>query len=114
MLLKGLRWRTLLLLLPALFLAEVVTWGFVLLRERRLTNKLRAYAWIVKHWSQVMESRRQVQAQRNILDRDLISKCTHRLAYEQTGDDLVARLAHIMFDPLFFVLQRLTLALIWW
>jgi GT2 family glycosyltransferase len=114
MLLKGLRWRTLLLLLPALFLAEVVTWGFVLLRERRLTNKLRAYAWIVKHWSQVMESRRQVQARRNILDHDLISKCTHRLAYEQTGDDLVARLAHIMFDPLFFVLQRLTLALIWW
>ena len=115
MLLKGLRWRTLLVLLPALLVAEVMTWGFVLLRERRrLANKLRAYAWIVKHWGEVAESRRQVQAMRRVRDRDLIARCTHRLAYEQTGSGLIARLAHLVFDPLFFVLHRLALALIWW
>ena len=114
-LLKGLQWRTLLVLLPALFLAEVVTWGFMLLQERkRLTNKLRACAWVVKHWGQIMRSRRQVQAMRRVRDRDLIARCTHRLAYEQTGSGFIARLAHLMFDPLFFVLHRLALALIWW
>jgi len=115
MLLKSLRWRTLLVLLPALLLGEVVTWGFVLLRERqRLANKLRAYAWIVKHWGEVVESRRQTQALRTVRERDLIACCTHQLAFEQTGDGVVARWAHLVFDSLFFVLHRLALALIWW
>lgn len=115
MLLKSLRWRTLLVLLPALLLAEVVTWGFVLLRERgHLANKLRAYAWIVKHWGQIMESRRRTQALRRIRDRDLIARCTQRLAFEQTGGGGIARLAHLVFDPLFSVLRRLALTLIWW
>ena len=115
MLLKGLRWPTLLFLLPTLLLAEVVTWGFVLLQERRrLANKLRAYAWIVKHWGEIVESRRQVQTMRRVRDRDLIARCTYRLAYEQTGSGLIARLAHLVFDPLFFVLHRLALVLIWW
>jgi GT2 family glycosyltransferase len=115
MLLKGLRWRTLLVLLPALLVVEVMTWGFVLLRERkRLANKLRAYAWIVKHWGRIMGSRREVQAMRRVRDRDLIARCTHRLAYEQTGSGLTVCLAHLVFDPLFLVLHRLALALIWW
>jgi GT2 family glycosyltransferase len=114
MLLKGLRWRTLLLLLPALVLAEVVTWGFVLLREQQPSNKLRAYAWIVRHWGEVMEDRRRVQTMRRVDDRDLLSRCTHRLAFEQTGGGLVVRLAHAVFDPLFLVLQELTLGLMRW
>jgi GT2 family glycosyltransferase len=115
MLLKNLRWRTLLVLLPALLLGEVVTWGFVLLRERRhLANKLQAYAWIVKHWAQVMENRQRTQALRKVRDRDLITCCTHRLDFEQTGDGVVACWAHLVFDPLFFTLYRLALMLIWW
>ncbi len=114
-LLKGLRWPTLIILLPALLLAEAVTWGFVLLREkRRLANKLRAYAWIVAHWGQVVRSRRGVQALRRVRDRDLIAQCTHRLAYAQFDRGLVARLARLVFDPLFLALHRLALALIWW
>ncbi len=115
MLLKSLRWRTLLVLLPALLLAEVVTWGFLLFRERQgLTNKVRAYAWVVKHWSEVMTSRRQVQALRRVRDRDLLSRCDYRLAYEQVAGGAVARLAHLLFDPPFFVLRKLALALIRW
>ena len=110
MLLKVLRWRTLAALLPALFLAEALTWGFVLLRERhRLGNKLRAYAWIMQHWSRVMEQRRQTQALRRVGDRDLIVTCTHRLSYEQTGEGNIQRLAHVVFDPLFLVSHRLAL-----
>jgi GT2 family glycosyltransferase len=115
MLLKSLQWRTLLLLLPLLLLGEVVTWGFVLLRERRqLTNKLRAYVWIIKNWHLIMQRRRRTQALRKLGDRDLIAPCTHRLAFEQTGSGAVAHLAHLVFDPLFFLLHRSMLASVWW
>ncbi len=111
MLLKVLRWRTLVGLLPVLLLAEFVTWGFVLLRERnRFQNKLRAYAWVVQHWPQVMESRRQTQALRRVSDRELLANSTHRLTYEQTGDGMAARIAHALLDPLFLMLQRIALA----
>lgn len=115
MLLKSLRWRTLLVLLPALLLSEAVTWGFVLYGERqRLTSKLRAYAWVVGHWGDVMTSRQQAQVLRRVRDRDLLSRCDYRLAYEQVAGSVVARLAHLLFDPLFFLLHRLALALLRW
>ncbi len=114
-LLKHLRWRTLLVLLPALLLGEAVTWGFVLLRERRRwASKLRAYGWVAQHWGHIMRTRRQVQTLRRVRDRDLIRPLTHRLAYEQIGDDASARLAHAVFDPLFQVLRRLALAVVRW
>ena len=34
--------------------------------------------------------------------------------FEQTGGGAVAHWAHSLFDPLFSVLHRLALALIWW
>jgi GT2 family glycosyltransferase len=115
MLLKNLRWRTLLVLLPALLLAEAATWGFVFLRGRRhLANKWQAYTWILHHWDEIMASRRRVQAIRKASDRDLVACCTHRLDFEQTGGGTVAHWAHILFNPLFSVLHRLALALIWW
>jgi GT2 family glycosyltransferase len=115
MLLKNLRWPTLLLLSPALLLAEVMTWGFVLLREKgRWRNKLDAYGWILAHWPGIMAKRRQVQASRKARDRDLIALWTHRLAYEQTGAGALAGLARLVFDPLFFLCHRLALAAVWW
>jgi GT2 family glycosyltransferase len=115
MLLKSLQWQTLLLLLPALLLAEAVTWGFVILRQRRcFANKLEAYGWVLVHWSDILQKRRQVQMSRRVRDRDLIAQCTYRLAYEQTGDGPLAWLAHHVFDPLFFFHQKLVLLLMWW
>ena len=113
MLLKTLRWRTLAVLLPALLLAEVVTWGFVLLKERRhQANKLQAYVWLARHWRQIMASRRQTQTLRKVGDRDLIESMAYRLDYGQTGVGAVSRFAHLVFDPLFFVSHRLALGLI--
>jgi GT2 family glycosyltransferase len=115
MLLKSLRWRTLLLLSPAFLLAEVVTWGFVLFRERRhLSNKVKAYAWVATHWARIMDSRQRTRALRQVRDRELISRCTHRLDYAQTGGGPMAWLAKKVFDPLFLVCQKLALALIRW
>jgi len=61
-----------------------------------------------------MASRRRVQADRRISDRELIAHCSHRLAFEQTGDGALARLAHRVFNPVFLVLHRLALTLIGW
>lgn len=107
MLLKSLHWRTLAMLLPSLLLAEGVTWGFVLLREpRRLGNKLRAYRWVLQHWNDIMQHRRQTRSYRAITDEALLATCSYRLDFEQTGRGWVARTAHALFDPLFLVVQR--------
>jgi len=115
MVLKSFHWRTLLVLAPALALGEVVTWGFLLLRERRQwAQKLRAYGWIMKHWGRILGSRRRTQALRRVRDRDLIRTLTHRLDYEQTGGGMAPRLAHVLFDPLFWLFQWLAWTLVRW
>ena len=115
MLLKTFRWGTLAILLPALLLAEVVTWGFVLFRERRnFANKLRAIGWICAHWRSLMQARARVQALRAVRDRDLLAIHSFRLPFEQVGRDPLTRLAHLVFDPAFFVLSLLAKGLVWW
>lgn len=115
MLLKSLRWRTLLALIPALLLAELVTWGFVSLKDRKnWRNKLQAYAWIALNWQKVKTARRQTQALRQASDRNLLACTVNILAYTQTGDGLAARMAEWIFNPLFHILRSVTLALMRW
>lgn len=115
MLLKGLRWATLLILLPILLLAEGITWGFTLLRDRpHWRNKMQAYKWIVSHWQEVMEKRRRTQRLRRVRDRELLRSCAYKLPYGQLDASLLGSMAGFVLDPLFFVLHRLALALIWW
>jgi GT2 family glycosyltransferase len=115
MLLKSYRWQTLLILLPSLLLAEVVTWGFVLLRDRKhVGNKLQAYSWILNHWQEIKRKRSKTQQIRRVKDRDLLKPCTTRLAFEQTGNGAITGLAHIVFDSLFYILKQITLLMVWW
>ena len=73
MLLKSLRWPTLLVMLPALLAAEAITWGFVLLYDRgNVKNKLLAVQWLMSNWWTIMESRRAAQATRRG-DRELFA-----------------------------------------
>ncbi len=110
MLLKIFSWKTLLVLLPALLLAEVVTWGFVILRDRaRFRNKLHAYASVVKQWGDIMQQRQRVQATRRASDRDLLAATTHHLDFEQTGAGFVTMVSHWVFDPLFWVLRAVAM-----
>jgi GT2 family glycosyltransferase len=112
LLLKSLHWRTLLALLPAILLTEVVTWGFVLLRDRRhLFNKVLACISVAAHWDDVIEKRRQTEAFRQTSDHSWFSQCTHQLAYEQAGSGTVVRFARAVFDPLFYLFRRLALVL---
>jgi GT2 family glycosyltransferase len=113
MLLKSLRWRTLLAMLPALLLGEIVTWGFSLLRDRRrLGNKLRAYAWVIKNWRRVMAQRHRTQALRRVRDRELLLSSVARVGFEQTGRGPVTQMAHLVLDPLFAFLHWLPLVVV--
>lgn len=115
MLLKCLRWPTLFILLPALLLAEVLTWGFSLWSDRaNLGNKLSAYGWVIRHWLQILRKRRAVQALRRSSDRALLVASGSSLDFSQAGRGLVPRAARLVFNPAFFVLRTLVLILVWW
>jgi GT2 family glycosyltransferase len=114
-LLKLFSWPTLLLLMPALLLAEVVTWGYVLLGDRaHWTNKLRAYGYLLKEWRQILVTRRQVQALRRVPDHQLLASTTARLDYGQTGATWASRGARLIFDPLFHLWRAFLLLAVRW
>jgi GT2 family glycosyltransferase len=115
LLLRNLRWGTLLVLAPALFLGEIVAWGFVVLYDRaHWRNKLLAYKWLRKNWRAVMSERKRIQAQRSVLDRELLKHCTHRLNFKQTGDRVISNLAGLFFNPLFYIFKTIVRVLVWW
>jgi hypothetical protein len=115
MLLKTLHWRTIALLAPAFLLGEAISWGFVLLREKRnLTNKSRAYLDVINLWPEIMLERRKVQSRRQVGDREMIAKLSPKIEFEQTGKGLVAAVAHTVFDPLFLAIYRLAMTTIRW
>ena len=115
MLLKTLRWGTLVVMVPTLLVGEIVTWGFVLLKDRRhFTNKLEAYGWVVAHWGEIMAKRRATQATRTIRDRELLQRTTHRLPLEQVERGGVRHLVQAVLGPLFWVLRLSTLVLTGW
>lgn len=115
MLLKTLRWRTLFVLLLPIMLAETISWGFVMLREKRnLRNKIRAYADILNLWPEIMLERRKVQASRRVGDREMVRKLAYKIEFEQTGKGFVATVAHLIFDPLFYLAYQLATTMIRW
>ncbi len=114
MLLKTFSFSTLLLLLPVLLLAELVSWGFVILKDRsRWKNKFRAFGWIVRNWKVIMSNRADAQALRQTSDRELIGLHTFKLDFDQVGSGIISTGAHIIFDSLFFVFTKLAKLLIW-
>ena len=106
MLLKCLRLRTLLALLPVLLLAEVVTWGYTLLRDRRnLTNKFKAYAWIARQWRSIRVEQESFSRKFEISERRILENAIWRLDYQQAHPGLAARVSRLIFDPLFFAFR---------
>jgi len=115
MLLKCFRWPTLLALLPTLLVAEVLTWGFVLLRDRsNAANKLRAYAWVFRNWSSILQKRKVTRTGRKLSDRAILLRTGHRLDFRQVATPPIAKAARLIFEPLFFLSRGLALAVVWW
>ncbi len=114
-LLKVHRYLTLLILLPSLILAEIITWGFVVLRDRRnWKNKLVAYQQVFRNWKSIREIHKRTQLLRKVTDRQLIRSHKFKLEYEQTGKGVISVIAHLVFDSLFFLFSILTWLLLWW
>jgi GT2 family glycosyltransferase len=115
MLVKNLRWPTLLVLLPAQLLAELMTWGFVLYNDRaNFMNKLRAYGWIITNWPAILRKRSVTQALRRVPDRELLRHTTFRLEFDLASKGIVGKLAQFLFNPLFFMLRGLAMIVVWW
>jgi GT2 family glycosyltransferase len=115
MLLKVFRWPTLFILIPVLALAEVITWGYVLLHDRQnWANKLRAYGYVLHHWRQILADRDETQMLRQVPDRELLHRSVYRLDYAQASAGKVSCLAHLCFDPFFKFWHRLMLVIARW
>ncbi|HZZ81594.1 MAG TPA: glycosyltransferase family 2 protein [Gemmataceae bacterium] len=115
MLLQIYRLPTLMILLPAFLLAEIITWGFVILRDRRnWQNKLLAYAGVLENWRSIRAKRLLNQAQRKVRDRELLAITTSRLDFGQVTRGPVALAAALIFTPLFGLFRLVALALVRW
>lgn len=111
MLLKNLDPTNYLWMLPGLLLAEVVTWGFLLLQGPRYWGvKLRVYRQLWRERAYIRTVRRRVQALRRRSDRDLVGRMTYRLEFEQLAHPWLARAAAIALHPALWAAQRLFFA----
>lgn len=100
-LLKNLRLPTLLILSPALLIGEMISWGYVVLHgPSHVISKLQSYLWIMTHWRQVLNSRKQVQSIRRVKDRVLIDRFGEHLVFTRTTSAGMARLLSSICDPL--------------
>jgi GT2 family glycosyltransferase len=115
MLLKFYKWGTLLVLIPVFLLSEVVTWGYVFLREpARVGNKLRAYGWVFRNWGQILSSRRRTQRLRRVPDRLLITEMGSHLAINQVEPGWLGNIATPILLAIFTMLKLWSKFWIWW
>jgi GT2 family glycosyltransferase len=78
------RWRTLLLLLPGLFLADLLDLAHSLrLGGRGLKASLSAWAWVFGHFRSILHARALAQAQRKAGDLVWLERCETRLLYRE-------------------------------
>lgn len=102
MLLKNWRWPTLVLLSPALLLAELVNWGFMLMVGwSGIHAKLRAYGWLVFNFFRVLHLRSKSQSIRQVSDWIILQnrawKLTPRLRTGGTLGEWMIQLANMFF-----------------
>jgi GT2 family glycosyltransferase len=110
MLLKAFRWRTLFVLLPLLFLTEVMTWGWTMCHNRQAVDqKLRAWHWVLDHWPEIAQKRRAVQARRRASDAVFLRRCRWQIELGKLGHVKLARVAQAVFTPLLWC----TAAMLW-
>jgi len=61
-LLKNYHINTLCLLIPALMLSEIVSWGFVILKGKNfIKEKILTYQWLIKRWTFITNKRKQIE-----------------------------------------------------
>jgi GT2 family glycosyltransferase len=100
MLLKLFERRTLLLLAPALLYAELLVWGYMLLKGRRFVyQKWLSYQWLWRHRAIIRANRTQVQQLRQVSDRELLERCVPQLHFHQMVQHKVASVLDALTTP---------------
>lgn len=104
LLLKNWRWPTLVLLLPALVLAELQDWSYLLLvaGRRGVSIKISGYRWLLGNLRQILRTRRVVQASRRTADRQILQRRVARLTRRELAigraGQWVIQAANVLFD----------------
>ena len=106
MLIKSLEWHTLILMIPILFFTEFITWGFVVLHDRKnFRNKLLAYVWIIKNWGLIMKKRNSVKRDKIVNDRVLLSSADYRINFSQIVQTSYSVIPQFIFNGIFLMLR---------
>ena len=101
MMMKVMRRRTLLLLLPGLTLGEAMAWLYALLQGRAyLKAKVESWEWLWYNRQIVRLLRHKTQAQRKVPDQELLRLWSPQLHFTGAMPDKVARLAEKVTRPI--------------
>src|SRR5262249_34169224 len=102
------RWRTILLLLPALLLMEMGQLCFSATKGK-LWDKLRSYAYYFQRgrWSSIMAQRRRAQATRVIPDRQFLRNFTGSIETRQLDGWLIRYVVNPVFSIYWAIARRL-------
>lgn len=99
MLLKNCSVKMLILMSPALFVCEVVTWGHAVLNGYSyMYNKLKAYYWILTNPGKIINKRNVEQKNRRIKNKEFIKLLEWKIPFEQIIQN---RIMHIAANKIF-------------
>ncbi len=113
MLLKNYSLKMLILITPALFVTEIVTWGHAILNGfPYIHNKFRAYRWILANPGRILDKRREIQKNRRVSDKEFIQLLEWKIPFEQViGNGFVSGLANVILNSFykfyFIVLKKI-------
>jgi len=111
MLLKNLSRAMYLRMLPGLLLAELVTWGFFLLKGPRYWSvKPRVLAWLWRNRHTISAPRRAAQQERRMAERKVLARMAYGLDFRQLANPVLSHVAEAMFNPAFRLAQHFTAA----
>jgi GT2 family glycosyltransferase len=103
-LLKNFDSITLLLLLPALMVTEIVTMGHAVLNgPKYIMSKLLAYIWIIKNINAVLTKRHETLSKKMIPDNEFFTFLDWRIPFEQViKNSKISKTADIFFNTFFY------------
>ncbi|MCI0358016.1 MAG: glycosyltransferase family 2 protein [Planctomycetaceae bacterium] len=114
-LLRLFRRPTLVALLPALLLSELIVWGYLLMRGPRVMwAKFTSYFAVLAAAGQIVRQRRRVQALRRVSDREILAHFGSRLTLAQTASPWLRNAAEALLNPLLFAVATLTRLVVRW
>lgn len=114
-LLKIFRWRTLLVMLPLLLLAEILVWGYIATRgPAHARAKLASYRWLLTNWRRILSARRRTQALRRVDDRVILRRFGTGLPLAYTASPGAVALLQPLLELPLRIFGTLIRALIRW